>query len=224
MLSNSEVSEGSGSMLVIATGDRTQWAAGLREDEDSGEEEEEHVLTPLQRRLNRLSLDIGKVGIVASAAIFIVLMFWWFIDEIWGQPWKWEKLPHLIRVFVMTLTIVVVAVPEGLPMAVSVRFYSGLFFFPAVFSRFFVCSTQRSHYHTQLVTCSTIAIWSGPTSQWRLWHLPRFFAWIKQALSLKTDHMSIVASWPVSNLTPVMTALFANSLQVLPTSSTMPSL
>lgn len=108
-------------MLVIATGDRTQWAQGQKEDEEDNDvDEEEDQLTPLQRRLNRLSLDIGKLGIVAAAAILLVLLFWWFYDELWGQSWKWDKLPHLIRIFVMTLTIVVVAVPEGLPMAVSV--------------------------------------------------------------------------------------------------------
>jgi Ca2+-transporting ATPase len=135
-----QVVDGLGQMVVTEVGDATglgQIARRLSADEAAGEagsavdSEEKRVhrkltvskkLTPLQEKLERLADLISKVGYVAAAAIFLALLVRGIaVGEIGlPEPGLYPSAGHLLRYFMYMVIIIVVAVPEGLPMSVTV--------------------------------------------------------------------------------------------------------
>lgn len=85
---------------------------------------QEIELTPLQEKLTKIATDIGYVGMVAAAFTLIVLFARFFIEEgISGFDWSGKIGDYLKDWFgfiLISVTIVVVAVPEGLPLAVMI--------------------------------------------------------------------------------------------------------
>jgi len=143
MVSGTNVMAGSGKMLVVAVGKNSLQGsilARIREDSlnatDEEEEEEEgrscyqsffslSDVSPdsdLMEKLDGLALDIGKGGMLVAGSIFIVMTIRWYIDEIIGQSRSIDiatDLKTLLDIFITAVTILVVAVPEGLPLAVT---------------------------------------------------------------------------------------------------------
>ena len=114
VLRGTTVVDGYGAFVVRAVGDRTE--AG-RVTEQSGVESGEQ--TPLNRQLTRLSHMIGKVGIALAVAIFLTLAvksFW--IGDVWDQGWL-AVSKSLLRIFMVSVAILVMAIPEGLPMSIT---------------------------------------------------------------------------------------------------------
>lgn len=113
IISGSKVAEGTGTFLVTATGvnsahGRTTMA--LREDSDA---------TPLQQKLNVLADYIAKLGGAAALLLFVVL-FIKFLAQLRGSTLNAsQKGQQFLQIFIMSVTVVVVAVPEGLPLAVT---------------------------------------------------------------------------------------------------------
>lgn len=54
-----------------------------------------------------------------AVLVFVVLVIWWGAG-LAHQKWEWAQLKNLIDFFIIAVTIVVVAVPEGLPLAVTI--------------------------------------------------------------------------------------------------------
>jgi Ca2+-transporting ATPase len=79
-------------------------------------------LTPLQLKLEKLAGQISKVGYAAAVAIFVALLVQGLLrGEIgWPNPGAMESFRHLLDYFLYMVIIIVVAVPEGLPMSVTV--------------------------------------------------------------------------------------------------------
>jgi calcium-translocating P-type ATPase len=103
-----------GKMLIVATGERSQWGLTLKELSDDRQE------TPLQQTLGDLAEMIGMVGLGVALIVFFVMMIYWGL-EIWEEKdWDWRNLAEVIDFFIIAVTIVVVAVPEGLPLAVTI--------------------------------------------------------------------------------------------------------
>jgi P-type Ca2+ transporter type 2C len=110
--SGTQVTEGSGRMIVTAVGEHSEW--GKTMGLVIGEAQD----TPLQEKLGVLAMAIGKVGLVMGILCFLVLTIRWIIDE-GGFPWdKFSEGP--LDFFIFGVTVVVVAVPEGLPLAVTI--------------------------------------------------------------------------------------------------------
>ncbi|AEO60747.1 hypothetical protein MYCTH_2310289 [Thermothelomyces thermophilus ATCC 42464] len=113
LLSGSRVLDGVGTFLVTAVGrhsvhGRTRMA--LRTDPG---------MTPLQARLNVLAGYIAKLGSGAGLLLFTVL-FIEFLAKLPGNPASGdEKGQTFLRILMTAVTIIVVAVPEGLPLAVT---------------------------------------------------------------------------------------------------------
>ncbi|KAG0623275.1 hypothetical protein M758_3G161600 [Ceratodon purpureus] len=116
LLSGCKVQDGQGIMLVTGVGINTEWGQVMASvSEDNGEE------TPLQVRLNGVATFIGKVGLSIAVLVFIILIIRFFAID--------YKLPQnksasaiivkIVSIFSIAVTIVVVAVPEGLPLAVT---------------------------------------------------------------------------------------------------------
>ncbi|XP_051525515.1 plasma membrane calcium-transporting ATPase 3-like isoform X1 [Myxocyprinus asiaticus] len=80
----------------------------------------------LQGKLTNLAVQIGKAGLVMSAITVIILMLYFVIETfvIQGRVWLTECTPiyvqYFMKFFIIGVTVLVVAVPEGLPLAVTI--------------------------------------------------------------------------------------------------------
>jgi Ca2+-transporting ATPase len=115
LLRSSMVMAGTGRFVVTAVGDGTEIGHVARQaSELTG------VKTPLNVQLDRLAKLISKVGGALSIASFVVFL----IHDILTSP-LWHTDDYLgmtevvLRYFMMAVTLIVMAVPEGLPMAVT---------------------------------------------------------------------------------------------------------
>lgn len=106
------VSEGEGMMLVETVGDSTQIGKTAR-----AAAETTGVQTPLTRQLSKLGSQIGKVGITVSVLVFIALLVYEIHNGL--DLSSTEGISHLITMFMLAVTLIVMAVPEGLPMSIS---------------------------------------------------------------------------------------------------------
>ncbi|XP_069006368.1 LOW QUALITY PROTEIN: plasma membrane calcium-transporting ATPase 1-like [Embiotoca jacksoni] len=80
----------------------------------------------LQGKLTKLAVQIGKAGLIMSAVTVIILILYFVIDTfgIQGRTWVAECTPiyiqYFVKFFIIGVTVLVVAVPEGLPLAVTI--------------------------------------------------------------------------------------------------------
>ncbi len=115
LLRSSMVMSGSGLYVVTAVGDETEIGHVARQStEITG------VKTPLNIQLDRLAKLISKVGIGLSAAAFVVFLVHDILtDELWHTTDYVSMTEVVLKYFMMAVTLIVMAVPEGLPMAVT---------------------------------------------------------------------------------------------------------
>ncbi|XP_056660610.1 plasma membrane calcium-transporting ATPase 2 isoform X2 [Monodelphis domestica] len=80
----------------------------------------------LQGKLTKLAVQIGKAGLVMSAITVIILVLYFTVDTfvVNKKPWMPECTPvyvqYFVKFFIIGVTVLVVAVPEGLPLAVTI--------------------------------------------------------------------------------------------------------
>ncbi|KAH9481469.1 Calcium-transporting ATPase 2 [Psilocybe cubensis] len=115
MISGSKVLEGVGKYVVVAVGTKSfngRIMMALRGDTEN---------TPLQLKLNALAELIAKIGSVAGSILFFSLMIRFFVQLGQGEPVRNanEKGIAFVNILIISVTLVVVAVPEGLPLAVT---------------------------------------------------------------------------------------------------------
>ncbi|KAI3521259.1 hypothetical protein L1887_10720 [Cichorium endivia] len=124
LMSGCKVADGAGTMMVTGVGINTEWGLLMASiSEDTGEE------TPLQVRLNGVATFIGIVGLAVALLVLAVLLFRFFtgnsknpdgtVQFVHGRTSVSEAVDDAIHIFTAAVTIVVVAVPEGLPLAVT---------------------------------------------------------------------------------------------------------
>lgn len=113
LLSGCTVIAGSGRYVATAVGKQSQW--GIIKSKLEKEQEE----TPLQEKLDDMAAMIGYVGMAAAGATFLAMMF---IKIVMNPPHLQDIsiFHHALDAFIIGVTIVVVAVPEGLPLAVTI--------------------------------------------------------------------------------------------------------
>ena len=124
----SHITSGSGAMLVLAVGDSTLYG-GI-----ASELAEEESVSPLKDRLTKLARTISKIGYVSAvlvAAVHLADAFWFdagMNPEIALARLKDFRLlaKELIQALTLAISIVVVAVPEGLPMMITVVLSSNM--------------------------------------------------------------------------------------------------
>lgn len=117
LLSGTKVQEGSGKILVTSVGMRTEWGRLMVTLSEGGEDE-----TPLQVKLNGVATVIGKIGLVFAVLTFLVLTARYLtVKAMEGHigDWSIRDVLNLLNFFAVAVTILVVAVPEGLPLAVT---------------------------------------------------------------------------------------------------------
>ncbi|XP_048593016.1 putative calcium-transporting ATPase 11, plasma membrane-type [Brassica napus] len=117
LLSGTKVQNGSAKMLVTTVGMRTEWGKLMETLSEGGEDE-----TPLQVKLNGVATIIGKIGLGFAVLTFVVLCVRFVIGKAAAggiSEWSSEDALTLLDYFAIAVTIIVVAVPEGLPLAVT---------------------------------------------------------------------------------------------------------
>ena len=115
LLRSSMVMGGTGRYVVSAVGDETEIGHVARQaTELTG------VKTPLNMQLDRLAKLISKVGAGMSiAAFFAFLIHDLLTNDLWHTTDYLAMVEVVLRYFMMAVTLIVMAVPEGLPMAVT---------------------------------------------------------------------------------------------------------
>ncbi|KAL8224919.1 hypothetical protein R6Q57_017476 [Mikania cordata] len=124
LVSGAKVADGHCRMLVLSVGMNTGW--GKMMSSITGDNKEQ---TPLQSRLNKLTSSIGKVGLAVAFLVLVVMMIRYFTgntqDENGNREYNGKRtsvneiLDAVTGIFSAAVTIVVVAIPEGLPLAVT---------------------------------------------------------------------------------------------------------
>ena len=108
------VTEGDGIMEVTAVGDATEIGKTARQAAElTG------AKTPLNRQLDKLSGIIGKIGFTVAGLTFLALVIRDYAVGILTFSFSLENLTLLLSFFMIAVTLIVVAVPEGLAMSVT---------------------------------------------------------------------------------------------------------
>ncbi|CAI7854914.1 unnamed protein product, partial [Closterium sp. NIES-54] len=113
LLSGTKVQDGNASMLAVGVGMNTEWGSLMAKLTDAGDDE-----TPLQVKLNGVATLVGRLGLVVAVLVFIVLMGRQFANTDFAK-WGMPDTLKVVDNFAVAVTIIVVAVPEGLPLAVT---------------------------------------------------------------------------------------------------------
>ncbi|PRQ36180.1 putative calcium-transporting ATPase [Rosa chinensis] len=124
LLSGTKIADGYGRMLVTSVGMNTNWGEMMSKiSQDTSEK------TPLQARLDKLTSSIGKVGLAVAFLVLSVMLVRYFtgntVDENGSKMFNGSKtkvddiINAIIGIVAAAVTIVVVAIPEGLPLAVT---------------------------------------------------------------------------------------------------------
>jgi Ca2+-transporting ATPase len=110
------IAEGHCTLEITDVGDKTEFGKVAKESAvNSGEE------TPLNRQLNQLAKVISRIAYVIAGLTFVLL----FVKDLLFEPQlytqgDWLSITgKMLNYFMLAVTLVVVAVPEGLPMSVS---------------------------------------------------------------------------------------------------------
>ncbi|KAK9218411.1 hypothetical protein WN943_007048 [Citrus x changshan-huyou] len=124
LLSGTKVTDGYGFMLVTSVGMSTAWGEMMSSISHELNEE-----TPLQARLNKLTSCIGKIGLTVAVLVLAVMLIRYFTGNTRDETGKREFLGRktkvddvmnsVINIIAAAVTIIVVAIPEGLPLAVT---------------------------------------------------------------------------------------------------------
>lgn len=124
LMANTSVTSGSGKMLVGAVGASTEWGITLM-----GLQEAETEDTPLQQDLESMVVAIGVLGLVMGVAVFYILAIYWAVDVgtlMETTAWQNEYIRPIVDALIIGITLLVVGIPEGLPLAVIISLaYSG---------------------------------------------------------------------------------------------------
>uniref|UniRef100_A0A0D6QSZ9 Calcium-transporting ATPase n=1 Tax=Araucaria cunninghamii TaxID=56994 RepID=A0A0D6QSZ9_ARACU len=115
VLSGTKVQDGTGTMLVTTVGTRTRLGKLMANLTEGGEDK-----TPLQVKLNGVATIIGKIGLAFAIVIFTVLLLRLIIEKLINhESWSAVDAVSIVNFFATAVTIIVVGVPKGLPLAVS---------------------------------------------------------------------------------------------------------
>ncbi|XP_059385427.1 plasma membrane calcium-transporting ATPase 3-like isoform X3 [Carassius carassius] len=111
---------------------KSEEGAESEEKEEKEEKEKKKVnitkkeKSVLQGKLTRLAVQIGKAGLIMSAVTVIILILYFVIDTFGVQRREWTAectpiyIQYFVKFFIIGVTVLVVAVPEGLPLAVTI--------------------------------------------------------------------------------------------------------
>ena len=113
IISGAKVLEGVGTFLCTSVGVRSSFGKimmSVRTEIES---------TPLQKKLEKLAVAIAKLGGSAAGLLFFILLFRFVAGLSSNEGTSSQKASQFLDILIVAVTIIVVAVPEGLPLAVT---------------------------------------------------------------------------------------------------------
>ena len=122
LISGTQIMEGQGMMIVCAVGNKSFNGRNRELLSKDNENNSEENLTPLKKQLNDLADLIGNFGYIMAALIGGVIILKDIILKIYYKEsiFVSSTLDTIINAFILAITVIVVAIPEGLPMAVAI--------------------------------------------------------------------------------------------------------
>ncbi len=115
ILRSTMVMNGRGTAVVTAVGDATEIGKVAQKSTEST-----LVKTPLNIQLDKLAKLISKIGTIVSVAAFVIFLVHDILtNSIWHGNDYFGMMHIVLNYFMMAVTLIVMAVPEGLPMAVT---------------------------------------------------------------------------------------------------------
>ncbi|KAJ0699149.1 putative P-type Ca(2+) transporter [Helianthus annuus] len=123
LISGTKVADGHCRMLVLSVGMNTAWGKMMSSIQDDNNEQ-----TPLQSRVNKLTFSIRKVGLAVAFLVLVVMLVCYFTGNTKEEDKRMYNgkrtsankiLNSVMRAFYAVVTIAVVAIPEGLPLTVT---------------------------------------------------------------------------------------------------------
>ena len=126
LLSGTKVTDGSGFMVVTSVGMNTAW--GMMMSSTSSDFNEE---MQLEARLSKITSYVGKVGLAVAALVFAVLLIQHFkgntpndrVSKDNGRKTKFvDVMNSMVGIVAAAVTISMVAIPEGSPVAVTLAY------------------------------------------------------------------------------------------------------
>ena len=117
LLSGTNVIEGTGTCIAIAIGEHSQKGI-IRGTIDNASEDDK---TPLENKLNVIADLIGYFGLGSAIVTFVALVIQMIVRYATGDDeFTWSNLiKRIITSVILCVSIIVVAIPEGLPLAVT---------------------------------------------------------------------------------------------------------
>ena len=116
LLAKTLIVGGEGLAMVCAVGTNT--FSGKAEEKLHIEDD----ATPLQQKLEVIANEIGKIGVMVACITFIAMttrMCWDIMNDAEKKFLSAETLNNIVQFIIIGITVIVVAVPEGLPLAVT---------------------------------------------------------------------------------------------------------
>ena len=121
VLGGGAVESGDGHILVAAVGESSQSGSRMMDIQKMSEQKEK---SPLEKKLDKVAVMLTWIGMAGALLTFIVLLIFWVIDVIKKKKANNGKFEggwvnDLVQKFMVSVTIFICAVPEGLPLAVT---------------------------------------------------------------------------------------------------------
>ena len=122
LISGTQILEGQGQMIVCAVGNRSFNGRNRELLSKDNENDSEENLTPLKKQLNDLADLIGQFGYIMAGLIGgVIILKDLFLKIIHRESiFVSSTLDTMVNAFILSITVIVVAIPEGLPMAVAI--------------------------------------------------------------------------------------------------------
>ncbi|EAR94179.2 calcium-translocating P-type ATPase, PMCA-type protein (macronuclear) [Tetrahymena thermophila SB210] len=114
LMSGTNVLEGEGLMIAIVVGPHS--TSGKIEEILKSQDESK---SPLQQKLETIADDIGKFGLYSALLIVLILLIRFTVERIQEDSFSSDNVIEMINFLIIGVTVVVVAIPEGLPLSVT---------------------------------------------------------------------------------------------------------
>jgi len=115
VLGGGAVESGDAHVLVCATGPNSQSGVTMMQIQEIEQEQEK---SPLEKKLDKVAVLLTWLGAGGAILTFLVLLIFWSVD-VAKDGYKKTDLNKLVGHFMVAVTIFICAVPEGLPLAVT---------------------------------------------------------------------------------------------------------